>query len=179
MKIAIYNEKGGCGRTTLAVLLSVRLGLPLRDLDPQATATQWLARRQPLHAFVRDDAADWVADCPPGIEPSLLPTLAAADAVLIPVRASFVDLANLPETVRVVTQHASRAAFVGCDIDAGEDEAMLREALAVHGLPLLGVLTHRASHRCAGLTGRLAAEIDPDAEAETEVLVEALKAWIG
>ncbi|WP_119153210.1 hypothetical protein [Caldimonas tepidiphila] len=176
MRIAVYNEKGGAGKTTVAVMLSVLLGVPLRDLDPLATATQWLGRRQPLHSLARHDGLDWVADCPPGIEPSILPTLAAADAIVIPVRASFCDLVNLQATVRFVKSNSpARAAFVGCDIDAGEDEAMLREALAAYELPVLGMLCHRASYRRAGLSGRLASEIDASAADEAAALVEALR----
>lgn len=178
MKIAVYNEKGGSGKTALAVLLSVGLGIPLLDLDPQATATRWLERRDPPHPVVTEpSAADWVADCPPGISPAVVPILSSADLVLIPARASFSDLVTLGDAVKFVQANSrARIALAGTAIDSRtNDEATLREALAVYELPIVGMTTHRASYRRAGLLGKAPAEIDPSAATEADRIITSLK----
>lgn len=179
-RIAIFSEKGGCGKTTSAVALAVLLDLPLLDLDPQATASAWLSRRTPAHSVAAKRDLAWIADCPPGLNLSLAPTLAAAHAVLIPVRAAFSDLVTLAGTVQFVraSTHA-KIAFMCCDIDSRtRDESMLREVLASYELQILGTFTHRASYRRAGMTGKLAGELDAAAERESTEIIVKLKEFL-
>lgn len=176
MKIAVYNEKGGAGKTTVAVSLTLSLGLPLLDLDSQPTATRWLERRSPPPPMARRSDPAWIADCPPGISPAIAPVLAACDLVIIPVRASFPDLVTLPDTLAFLRASTkAKLAFVGSDVDRRtNDESALRDALTSHALSVLGVLSHRASYRRAGLSGAHAGEIDPVAAAELRELIKNL-----
>lgn len=103
MKIAVFNEKGGAAKTTTAVTLAVHYGLPLLDLDPQATATRWLARREGGHPTADENSADWVADFEPGLSLSARPYLRQADVIVVPVRASFPDLVTLGDTVNFLS----------------------------------------------------------------------------
>ena len=180
MKISIYQEKGGSGKTTMAVTLAVSLGLPVLDLDRQGTATQWLGRREVPHPIAKESDGTWIADCPPGIDASVGRLLAISNVVLVPVRCSFNDLVTLPKTLKFIGAHtAARVAFVGSDIDKRtNDEATLREALAAHQLPILGMLYHRASYRRAGMTGGLASDIDKAAIDEIDALTSAVKEFI-
>jgi len=77
--IAVVNRKGGSGKTTTAVSLAAVLaerGLPtlLIDLDPQGSASAWLADgrddRGPIYAFTetRDAGAIAVKTNVPGLE---------------------------------------------------------------------------------------------------------------
>lgn len=176
-RICIYHSKGGSSKTTLAVTLGVALGLPLCDLDPQKTATAWLARRKVPHPVVPPDAPSWVADCPPGIIGELIPVLEKSELVLIPVRASFNDLDALPDAVRFVQANTlARMAFILADIDRRTtDEGTLRDLLREYGHPVLGMLSHRASYRRAGIMGLVPADYDQVALHEITGLAAATK----
>lgn len=91
-RIATYGSKGGGGKTTASVVLCIGLHLPLCDLDPQRSATKWLARRPLPHPLAPAGSKRWVADCPPGISGEHIGVLARAGLVVIPVRPSFNDL---------------------------------------------------------------------------------------
>jgi len=174
LKIAVYNEKGGAGKTTTSVAVAVAMNLPVLDLDPQATATHWLSQRVPPVPKANKADASWVADCPPGISPAIASTLAMCDLVLIPVRASYPDLVTLPATMKFLrASTGAKLAFVCSDIDRRtNDESMLREALAAHNAPVIGVFAHRASYRRAGIAGQLASEVDPAAVVELSELIK-------
>lgn len=176
MKISVYNEKGGAGKTTAAVTLAVLLGVPLLDLDKQGTASRWLERRaQKLPSASRELA--WVADCAPGISVSVVPYLSASDLIIVPVRATFHDLVSLDDTIKFI--HASsnsKVCFLCADLDTrSNDGAMLLENLAGYGLPVLGTMTHRVSYRRSPLTGKIAGEIDATARNEAAQIIRKLQ----
>lgn len=116
--IAVANQKGGTGKTTIAMQLAGTLAIRgsrvlVVDADPQGTATRWAAaatdeRPFPanicglsaaggrVHREVRKYVDDYdfiVIDCPPAVESSV-PTgaLMIADLVLIPIIPSPPDL---------------------------------------------------------------------------------------
>lgn len=173
MKITVYNEKGGSGKTTLAVHLAVLFNAEFSSLDSHDVGAAWLKRRPEPHQVI---AGNWVVDCPPGQDMATAEALASADIVLVPVKASFPDLVEIGHTVRFIKIHSrAKVAFVGSDIDSRtNDEAMLRDALAVYKHPVAGVLTHRASYRRAGLAGGLAGDTDATAAAEAEALIKSI-----
>lgn len=180
MKIIVFSEKGGSGKTTLAVHLAVALDLPLLDLDPQQSASKWLERREPQHLLLNPDAKlpdAYVIDCPPRFNAGLIRYLEAADVAVLPVRASFNDLVILPDAVAFLEEHARKVAIVGADIDLrSNDLSSLGEIL--QGYPkaaYVGHMSHRAAYRRAGLAGKLAGEIDPVAKVELKGIVRLLK----
>lgn len=116
--IAIVNQKGGAGKTTLTMQLAGTLGrrghkVLVIDADPQATATRWAASApdaQPFPAALSglsaagakvhreaqkyvDDFELIVIDCPPAAD-SHVPksALLIADLALVPVIPSPLDL---------------------------------------------------------------------------------------
>src|SRR3954452_6890808 len=111
--VAIIAQKGGTGKTTLALSLAVEAerqgkAAAIIDLDPQATATNWGDRRaaetpvivsaQPgrlrqVLAAAREQGADLVLiDTPARSEQAALEAAKAATLVLIPCRAAIYDL---------------------------------------------------------------------------------------
>ena len=112
--IAVVNQKGGTGKTTLSMNLAAGLARRGRtlvvDADPQGSAGQWARmagedRPFPASVFavagplerelgaLRRDYDTIVVDCPPTLEGGAVAgALAASDVVLIPVLPSPVDL---------------------------------------------------------------------------------------
>ncbi|MBO9355929.1 AAA family ATPase [Bordetella petrii] len=139
--IALLNQKGGSGKTTLATHLAGELAFEgykvvLIDADPQGSASDWAERRaqngqkrlygvfglarESLHVEVPQVAqtADFVViDGPPRAAVITRSALLAADLALIPVQPSAYDIWATQEMVRLVEEArlyrpALRAAFV-------------------------------------------------------------------
>lgn len=112
------NQKGGCGKTTVAMQIGGALGrtgcrVLIVDADPQGTATRWAASatdENPFPAHVAGlaaaggkvhreikkylDSYDYIlVDCPPAVE-SAVPqsALLVADIALVPIIPSPADL---------------------------------------------------------------------------------------
>ncbi|MCC5984590.1 MAG: ParA family protein [Rhodobacteraceae bacterium] len=114
--ITIAQQKGGAGKTTLAVTLGVALAreglrVALLDTDPQGSLGRWFMTRRaalpdPGLAFgtasawgvgyecekLRGEADVVIVDTPPKADSDLRPALREADLVLVPVASSHVDL---------------------------------------------------------------------------------------
>jgi len=115
--ITIAQQKGGTGKTTLAVHLALafikyhNLKLAIIDTDPQGSLGQWYVIRSekkiPNGNLTFKTASLWgaqyesktlkndhdivIIDTPPKIESDARPSIEAADLVLIPMSASHVD----------------------------------------------------------------------------------------
>lgn len=139
--IALLNQKGGAGKTTLATHLAGELAMQgsrvtLLDADPQGSALDWAQRRlqsgqgrlygvfglarDTLHRETPQIAlqADYVViDGPPRVAALARSALLAADLVLIPVQPSAYDVWATQEMVSLITEAqvfrpGLRAAFV-------------------------------------------------------------------
>ena len=167
--IALINQKGGTGKTTLATnlawVLAERGDVLLLDADPQASAQNWSAGegatpdtltireigKGDLTRMVRSMTAsyDWVIiDGPPGITKTSADAVRAADVVLIPAKPSPLDVWAASDIVAAVqarqktTKGLPKAAFV---ITMSQPRTRLGQqidsALREMGLPVLQART--------------------------------------
>lgn len=202
--IAVLNQKGGSGKTTIATHLARALQLDgadvlLVDSDPQGSARDWAAVRedQPLTVvgidrptidrdlknvarkdFVVIDGAPQAADL-------AVSAIKATDFVLIPVQPSPYDIwatADLVELVKQrieVTDGRLQAAFVvSRAIKGTKIGAEVAEALAGYGLPVLeSRITQRVVYPGTAANGTTVMEAEPtgDAAAEVRALAAELK----
>jgi chromosome partitioning protein len=201
MIIVLANEKGGVGKTTVAVGLAAfwarRRRVVLVDADPQGSARAWLdgtqelevlthPQRMGLGAFLEQQAArpdvDLVlVDTPPTLGGALREAVRVADVVLVPVRPSAVDLGPFSATVSLVQILGRPATAVHVIITQAVVGTLLardaREVFGQAGVPVCKtVLYHRVAHVEAAMAQKPLHRYAPDslAAAELEALAREL-----
>ena len=194
--IAVLNQKGGSGKTTIATHLARALQIDgadvlLVDSDPQGSARDWAAVRedQPLTVvgidrptidrdiknLVRKDFV--IIDGAPQAADLAVSAIKAASFVLIPVQPSPYDIwatADLVELVKQrieVTDGKLQAAFVVSRAIKGTRIGLeVAEALAGYGLPILeSRITQRVSYPSTAAAGTTVMDTEPAGDAATEV----------
>ena len=137
--VAIVNQKGGTGKTTLATnlawVLAENANVLLLDADPQASSQNWGANDDPapttltvkgaaagdLLRLVRSMTSDYdwvIIDGPPGMTKTTADAVRAADVVLIPAKPSPLDVWAAADIVTAVlarqkaAKGVPKAAFV-------------------------------------------------------------------
>ncbi len=190
--IAIISEKGGAGKTSLAVSLAVAaeergLATVIFDLDPRANSTVWGdARESKIPAVVaaqaprlpillqqaRANEADIVIFDTPGNAPHLAAQAASyADAILIPCQPSGPDLASIPTSVQIA-RAAGKPFFVVITAAPvqGVETAEAISAIEGQGVKVSPVVLHRrkafVSRFHEGLT---ALDFEPKGKAAAEM----------
>lgn len=194
--IAVLNQKGGAGKTTIATHLARALQLDgadvlLVDSDPQGSARDWAAVRedQPvtvvgidrptidrdLKNIARKDFV--VIDGAPQAADLAVSAIKAASFILIPVQPSPYDIwatADLVELVKQrieVTDGRLRAAFVvSRAIKGTKIGGEITEALTGYGLPILAArVTQRVSYPGTAAAGTTVLDQEPDGDAAREI----------
>ncbi len=191
--IAIISQKGGAGKTTLAIHLAAaaqeagRVALII-DTDPQATASQWASWRQDAPPEVIDSPPPRLAakvaqasgqgakliviDTPPHADSAARAAAEVADLVLIPCRPSAFDLAAIQTTAKLVQllRKPTYVVFTAGSPNAPRIYAEARELVESYDTPPCPViLPDRAAYRHASAEGRSVLDSEPAGKAADEI----------
>lgn len=190
--VAIIAEKGGVGKTTLALTLAVAAvesgrKVAVLDVDTQATAANWTDRREAEFPWVvatpaaRLDAAltaakgqgvDFIViDTPPHAGADGVEAARRANLVLVPVEPHISSLETLPKVADILKLAGAKTATVVLT-KAPIRGKEIQEAAAYiigQGFVVCPVTLHfRAAHRHAGNLGQTAQEYEPQGKAADE-----------
>ncbi len=190
--LAIASQKGGVGKSTLAVHLATQATaygtrVLLLDLDPQGSAMEWANRRGDRPPDVsgvnpasvgkdveRARAEGYglvVVDTAPHADHAALQAARAADLVVIPCRPSTFDIAAISATLdlcRLANKPAVvvlNAAPVRSRVTAEAEEAISDKGGVVSPV----VVRQRVAFQHCMIDGRTASEYEPGGEAAREI----------
>lgn len=190
--VAILSQKGGAGKTTLAIHLAVASENAGRtaviiDLDPQASASQWKDSReaespvvvsaQParlsavLETARRGGAELVIIDTAPHSESAALAAARSADLILIPCRPAILDLRAISNTIDIANIAGKPVSVVLTSVpprgNLKEDAA---DAVTSYGVTVAPAqMGQRAAFMHALTSGQSAQEYEPGGKAAAEV----------
>ena len=198
MIISIQNQKGGVGKTTLAIHISHALSLKgtkvlLVDADPQGSARDWAAARSDKTLFsvtgldrptvhrdlpaLAKDFDHVVIDGPPRVSDLARSAIIAADIVVVPIQPSPYDVWAADEVIKLI-QEASvfkenlKSVFAInrkiTNTAIGRDVA---EALGSYNIPVLkSSVSQRVAFAESAASGQTVLETDRNGSAAREIL---------
>jgi len=198
MKISVQNQKGGVGKTTLAIHLShalVTMGFRvlLIDADPQGSARDWAAARagDPLFPVVgldrptihkelpalSQDFDHILIDGPPRVSDLAKSAIGAADLVVVPIQPSPYDVwaaeavIKLIQEVSVFKENLKSVFVINRKIVNTAIGRDVVEALASYHLPVLkSTINQRVAFAESAASGSTVLEMDSKGQAAKEVL---------
>jgi len=192
--IALLAQKGGPGKSTMALCLAVAAAQEGRtaliiDIDPQATACNWKDRRTTDNPLVIDaqparlpnalqraeeGGVDLVLiDTPARSEQSALAAAKAAQLVLIPCRPQAFDLETIPNTQEIIKLAGTppHMAILNAVPAQGQRDQQARKFLDSLLIPHCPhTIGHRADFGDASLLGLTPLEYRPKGKAAQEIL---------
>ena len=190
--LAILSRKGGTGKTTLAVHLSVAaeeagLTTALIDLDPQASAAKWSDRRegdspvvisahaarlpQILHTAEQSGVDLAVIDTSPKTEDDARDAAEAACFALIPCRPGMFDLEAIGSTVRIGAGAKVPMRVVFNAVPARSSIIFrAKKAIEVYDVSCAPTLIgERVAFSYSIIDGQVAQEFEPSGKASMEI----------
>lgn len=199
LTVAVIAQKGGVGKTTLALHLAVEAAktgpVCVIDTDPQASAAQWADGRkaqQPavvacpaarLAVFLRaareNGSHVTFIDTAPAIESPALAAVRLADFCLIVSRPGILDLRAIGINVQIAKLAGKPVALVmnAAAVQGGQAVAAGENAATSYDVDVCPIIIHqRAVFGHALAESRCAQEVEPTSKAAAEVA--ALWHWL-
>ncbi len=194
--IGILNTKGGVGKSTIAANLSVRASkerfkhVGVVDLDAQKSIVEWHGMRddpenpelftgadlasEAIYAISQNQLFDYLfLDGPPGAVPVTRDAVRESNLVIIPMRASAVDLTPSWACIEVCQQYKTPYLVVFNHRMTGDKKAVedLRREFQEMGIPVAKAsISSRNQHHTAMADGKVGADVDKTARAEFDAL---------
>jgi chromosome partitioning protein len=192
--IGVLNTKGGTGKTTITSCLAVRAAedasVAVCDLDPQGSYSDWYRRRgspdnpallsgaelasDAIEGLRRTSAYDFVfLDGPPGALMVTEDAVKSSDLVVIPMRASGLDLGASQDCIQLCWDAGVPVLVVLNDKGPHDGKLVENARKLLHGWKLMvakAAISHRVPYINAITTGATGAEKDKKAAEEIEDL---------
>jgi chromosome partitioning protein len=192
--IALIAQKGGTGKTTLALSLAVEAALAgqtvlVIDLDPQASACRWSDRRtfseepavidaQPARlvaalAKAQQAGVDIaIIDTPARIEQAAAESAKVADLIVIPCKPSILDVETVRTTFDLVHGRTKNSPLVVLNAvpAQGSRAGQAVEAIGAMGLDVCPIhIGQRVAFEYATQSGQTVTEYEPEGRAASEI----------
>ena len=196
--IVLATQKGGSGRTTLAIglaLAAMQTGHTVRliETDSQGTLSNWQARRayaepivepvyvageieQRLQVFRQNGVTLTIIDTPGGVSAVTATAIRCADLCLIPARPTIADVEATASTLRIIRASDKPFAFVlnqtpirGQRINNAATALADEAALDMSGVLAQPFIVMRNDHQDALSAGLAVSEYAPHSKSADEV----------
>lgn len=191
--IALIAQKGGVGKTTIAIHLATAFAAEGRatlilDLDPQASATEWKDHRvaefpavlsiQPSRlGKVMEEARSigtdvLILDTAPHSESTALEAARVADLILVPCQPTIMDLRAMSKTVELLrlVKKPAYAVLNSVPHQGGVADEAAQMIIDSFGMPMAPIrFGDRVAYSRCMIAGQAAQEIDPSSKAASEV----------
>ncbi len=190
--IAIVSQKGGAGKTTLAIHLAVAatyagMNAAVIDLDPQASSAKWADRRQTalpvaisahasrlahVLATAKTEGGELaIIDTAPHSDNAALEAARMADGVLVPCRPSILDLEAIANSLDIAKlAHKPATVILNAVSPIGSEANEAAEAIIQLGGEACPVrLVNRVAYARAIVYGQAAQEYEPHGKAAQEM----------
>jgi chromosome partitioning protein len=196
--IVLATQKGGSGKTTLAIglaLAAIEAGHTVRliETDSQGTLSSWQGRRvyaEPIvePVYVADEIEQrlqslndggvtlTIIDTAGGLSPVTAVAIGCADLCLIPARPSIADIEATASTLRIIRSHDKPFAFVlnqtpirGQRINSAATALCDEAALDIAGVLAQPFIVMRNDHQDALSAGLAVSEYAPAGKSADEI----------
>lgn len=191
--IAVVNQKGGSGKSTIAECLAVAAtqsgtAAAILDLDPQGTVYAWSKRREDENPpvlsvtaanyrdqweMLKDAGANLVIiDTPARLQDTVLNAADIADLVIVPAKATIKDIERVEDSIKLACMNSAKPAFVVFNQvrpqKARSEDA--EAAIKAQRFPVCPVrLGFRVAFEDSDMTGQTPLETEPDGKAAEEI----------
>lgn len=192
MIISSINQKGGSGKSTIAVNLAALaasngMATAMIDLDPQATACAWMRSREAddiklvvthppellntVKSLIKEGIELIIIDTPPHNSTAAANAVNVSDLCLIPVRPSAFDLNAAEATIQLIQANHGKGVFVLNAVPANTN--VLNSAsdfIEGTDFKIIAKVGQRMAYQHAVAVGLGVTEYEPNSKAAEEII---------